>query len=167
MKTILHMSTTVDGFIARADGNSDWVSKIDCDLFEQRYKEIGCVVVGTRTFDQFQGSLYPMPGITTIVLTSDASRSSDNPLISFANSPQEALTIAKTKGFDSVLLAGGGRTNASFLNEGLIDEVFLSVHPFNLNQGIKLFEGTTKENHFTLVGVREMGEGLVELNYKK
>lgn len=33
------MSVTIDGFIAKIDGSSDWVSKIDCDLFEQRYKE--------------------------------------------------------------------------------------------------------------------------------
>lgn len=161
------MSTTIDGFIAKIDGNSDWVSKIDCDLFEERYKKIGCVIVGKRTFDQFQGSLYPMPGITTIVLTSDTTRTSSDPLVMFVHSPEEAISIAESRGFEQVLLAGGGRTNSAFLDSGLIDELFLSVHPFNLNEGIKLFEVAKSEVNFKLAGVREMGEGLVELHYIK
>ena len=167
MKTTLHMSISVDGYIAKTDGDSDWVSKIDCDLFEQRYKEIGCVVVGKKTFNQFQGSLYPMANVTNIVLTTDKDVSSDIPNVFFVNSPKDAVELAKEKGFEKLLIAGGGHTNGSFLNEGLIDEIFLSVHPIVLNNGIKLFEGAAKEHNLNFLDTRAMGDGLVELHFKK
>ena len=167
MKTTLHMSVSMDGFIAKADGNSDWVSKIDCDLFEQRYKEIGCVVVGRKTFDQFQGSLYPINDIANIVLTSNKDITSKNRNVSFVGSVKEAVDLAVKKGFERLLIAGGGRTNTAFLEANAIDEIFLSVHPILLSEGIRLFEGSKKEHDFNLVGTREMGDGLVELHYRK
>ncbi len=161
------MSVSIDGFIAKTDGNSDWVSKIDCDLFEQRYTEIGCVVVGRRTFDQFQGSLYPMKNVVNIVLTTDKEAKSKNENVLFANSVKEAMVLAEEKGFSELLIAGGGRTNTAFLEANAIDEMFLSVHPISLGGGIRLFDGSKAENSFNLIDTREMREGLVELHYKK
>lgn len=161
------MSVTMDGYIARPDGNSEWVSQIDCELFEKRYKEIGCVVVGRKTFNQFQGDLYPIEGVTNIVLTREPEVSSDLDNVYFVNSINEAVELAEKKEHKRILIAGGGHTNGSFLSENMIDEVFLSVHPFNLNEGIKLFEGATKEHAFKLIDTREMGGGLVELHYEK
>ncbi len=165
--TILHMSVSMDGFIAKLDGDSDWVSPIDNDLFEKRYTEAGCIVMGRKTFEQFQGSLYPIRDITNIVLTHDISASSDAPNVFFVHSLKEATDLAIEKGHTQLLIGGGGTVNASFVEQDLIDEIFLSVHPFSLGEGIKLFQGSTKSHNFTLVGTREMGEGLVELHYKK
>ena len=161
------MSVSVEGLIAKSDGDSDWVSKIDCDLFERRYKEIGCVVVGRRTFEQFQGSLYPMKGVLNIVLTSQKDMVSESDDVYFVNSVKEGIELAKEKGYNRLLIAGGGRTNAAFLKADLIDEVYLSVHPLSLGKGIGLFEGSQAEYSFNLLDTRPLGEGLVELHYSR
>ena len=160
------MSVSADGFIARLDGDSDWVSQIDSDLFLKRVSEARCLIMGRRTFEQFQGSLYPVKDVCNIVLSSKSKSKNREGNAFFVSSPTEAVGLAKEKGYKEVLLAGGGHTNGSFLNAGLIDEIFLSVHPLILNDGMRLFEGNEKDAKIELVDTRKMGDGLVELHYK-
>lgn len=65
-----------------------------------------------------------------------------------------------------MLLIGGGHVNGSFIQNNLIDEVFLSVHPLILGEGIKIFENFRKQVDLDFVGSEEMEEGLVQLHYK-
>lgn len=65
------MATSIDGYIAKKNGDSDWVSEVDAANFEQKIKEMGCIIVGRKTFDQYQGDLYPVPDVTNIVLSSN------------------------------------------------------------------------------------------------
>src|SRR6266487_3314218 len=106
MKIILHMAISVDGFVAKKDGDSDWVSPIDEELFQQRCREAGCVIVGRKTYQQYKGEIYPVKGATTIVLTKGPRKTIEENVL-FASSPQEALTFAPKKGFHSIVVAGG------------------------------------------------------------
>lgn len=166
MKITLHMAISMDGFIAKSDGDSDWVSKVDSDLFEKRCKETGCIVVGRKTFEQFHGSLYPMKSVLTLVLTSNNDAKSKEKNVVFVNSAKQAIELATEKGYKNILIAGGGHTNGAFLYDNLVNEIFLSVHPIVLNKGIKLFEGANTQHNFTLIDSKELGEGLVELHYQ-
>jgi len=166
MKVTLYMAVSIDGFIAKKDGDSDWVSPVDSTNFEQKIKEKGCIFVGRRTFDQYQGDLYPVKGVTNIVLTSDLSLKSENDDVIYAQSPSDAIKQAQEKGHDRALLIGGGTTNGLFLKEGLIDEVFLSVHPLILGNGIKLFEGIETDLKLRFIDQKELGEGLAQLHYR-
>lgn len=164
MKTTLHLALSADGFIAKPDGDSDWVSPIDSELFESRVKDAGCIIVGRKTFEQYKGELYPVEGVVNIVVTSDVDYKRDDVMV--ASSPVVAVALAEEKGCTKILLAGGGRTSAAFLQAGLIDEIFFSVHPLILGQGIKPFEGKTFEKNLKLLDSRDLGEGLVELCYE-
>lgn len=166
MKITLYMAISIDGFVAKKDGNSDWVSPVDSANFEQKIKEKGCIIVGRRTFDQYQGDLYPVKSVTNIVLTSDSSLKSEEDNVIYARSPSDAVKLAQKKGHDKALLIGGGITNGLFLREGLIDEVFLSVHPLILGDGIKLFEGVETDIKLEFVDQKELGEGLVQIYYQ-
>lgn len=166
MKVILYMAISIDGYIAKKNGDSDWVSEVDSKIFEKKIKEAGCIVVGRRTFEQYYGELYPIDGVTNIVLTNDVTRQDKNRNVVFVSSPQEALKVAKQKGYDKVFLVGGGHVNGSFIRENLIDEMFLSVHPLILGEGIKIFEGFGEQVDLELVSLKQIGEGLVQLHYK-
>lgn len=166
MKITLYMAVSADGFIAKKNGDSDWVSEVDAEIFEQEMAEKGCIVVGRKTFDQYQGEIYPVDGVTNIVLTTDPSQKSDKDNVVYASSPTEAIKIAEEKGQSQILLIGGGITNGLFLKEGLIDEVILSVHPLILGDGIKLFEGIEQDVNMELVSSEELDEGLIQLRYR-
>ena len=166
MYVTLYMAISIDGYIAKKDGDSDWVSEVDSKIFEKKIEESGCIVVGRKTFDQYYDDLYPVEGVTNIVLTNDATRQDKNENVIFVPSPKEALQAANQKGHDMVLLIGGGHVNGAFIQDNLIDEVFLSVHPLILGEGIKIFENFRKQIDLEFVGSKEMEEGLIQLHYK-
>lgn len=161
MKVILHMAVSVDGFVARANGETTWVSEADFALFDQRRKDAGCTVMGRTTYDEV-GS---MDGITTIVVTHDPDAHKNTENTFFVESPSGAIELAQSKGHDNVLLAGGGATNGAFLKAGLINEIFLSVHPIALGDGTKLFGTETVETPLSLLDT-EKHDDFVQLHYR-
>lgn len=164
MKTILHLAISADGFIAKIDGNSDWVASADEILFKNRVREAGCLVVGRTTFDQYQGSIYPVDGAINIVLTRNPDPKITDVL--FADSPMTTVALAKENECSGIVIAGGGRTSAAFLEANLIDEIFFSVHPFVFGNGIRAFEGMNFEKRLELIDLRTLEDGLVELHYQ-
>lgn len=166
MKVSLYMATSIDGLIAKKDGYSDWVSDVDLKIFEKKIEEAGCIVVGRKTFDQYYNDLYPIEGVTNIVLTKGEVRRDKNKNVIFVSSPEEALRVAEHRGHDKVLLIGGGHTNGTFIQQKLVDEVFLSVHPIVLGEGIKIFENFGKQIDLDFINSKDMGEGVIQLHYK-
>ena len=163
MKVIMHMAISIDGFIARTDGDTSWVSSIDLNLFQKRATDAGCIFVGRTTFNE----IYPIKGVMHIVLTDSKDTKHPDSQVAFVSSTEKAVALAKEKGFETVMLVGGGKTNGSFFKAGLIDEMFLTVHPIVLNYGIHLFGNVGIETVLQLIDTKELGEGLVQLHYKK
>lgn len=165
MKTILHLATSSDGFIARENGDSDWVDAADEVLFKGRAVEAGCVVVGRKTFEQYQGIIYPIRNAINIILgTNHNNTKFENTF--YVSSPEAAISLASENGCRGVLIAGGTRTSTSFLLENMIDEIFFSVHPVILSQGMKPFDGMLVPKSLELLNSRSLENGLVELHYR-
>ena len=96
MKLTLYNAVSIDGFIAKLDGDSDWVSESDAEIFESTCQKAGCIVMGKTTFEQFKGSLYPMKGVQNIVMSASSNHALTGG-VEFANSPRAALEIAETE----------------------------------------------------------------------
>ncbi len=56
MKTIVYIGTSLDGFIARKDGNIDWLVKFANDeaiyAYEEFMSRIDAIVIGRDTFEK-------------------------------------------------------------------------------------------------------------------
>lgn len=165
MKVILYMAISLDGFIAKTGGDSDWVSDVDTPIFEQKIKECGCIIVGHNTFKQFHGDLYPVKDVVNIVVSKSPELENEKGVF-FVKSPEEAILLARSKKFEQVLLVGGGTINGSFLKEGLIDEIFVDVHPLVFGEGIKIFEGFEGDIKLELVDLKSLDKGQTLLHYK-
>ena len=166
MHIVLHLAISKDGYIAKGNGDSGWVSASDEELFKARAKEAGCLVVGKTTYDQYAGKIYPVEGALNIVLTKHTGSRSPHPGVMFAESPEDAISIAERNGFKSLLIAGGAKTSAAFLREGLVEEVFLSEHPIVLGEGIAPFEDFPFNERYELVATKELDEGVLEKRYR-
>ncbi len=166
MKVTLYNAISIDGFIATPDGNSDWVSEKDAEVFEKKCIEYGCIIVGRKTFEQYYGELYPMEGITNIVITTQKDMTFKEENVKIVQSVNEALEYTKTKNFQKVLLVGGGTVNGSFLKENHISEIILSVHPLILGNGVKIFQDTQTLTELELENVEKLDDNLVQLKYK-
>lgn len=134
MQIDVYAAISQDGFIARENGDTDWVK--DEELFEQMCREYGVICLGKTTFDEFGGPA--VNGIQHIVLSRTLQKS-EHPNVHVAASVDEAITKAEELGFSRLLVIGGAKTNQSFAASGHIDKLILDKHAIALGKGIKLF----------------------------
>lgn len=164
MKVTLMNAISLDGFIAKPDGDSDWVT--DDEQFDAAIAEFGCLLIGRKTFEQYEGELYPVDGAVTFVYTSDSKSFEDTENLKFLQgTPDEVLEQISRAGFSKVLLAGGGAINASFAAAELIQEIIVDVHPLTLGQGIRLLGDFTGSLDLELIAEKQY-KGFVQLRYK-
>jgi dihydrofolate reductase len=165
MKVILYMAISTDGFIATTGGDSEWVSEVDVEIFNKKIKDFGIIVMGNKTFQQFRGEYFPKKDAINIIVSKTRDNNPEDNVI-FVKSPKDAVKEAKSRGFEKVLLIGGGKTNAGFLKENLIDEIYLDVHPLILGDGIKLFDGLETNLRIEKIESTDLGLGQTLLHYK-
>lgn len=164
MKLIWNPAVTLDGYIAKADGDSDWVADADSEFFRDLIQKSGCVIVGRTTYEQYKGDVFPVPNATTFVLTSHPEDAEAEDGVEFVDlSPQALLANLERRGFTQAVLAGGGTTNSAFASAGLIDEIIASIYPMMFGDGIKLLNGC--ELILELTEVRQLAGGTVQHYY--
>ncbi len=166
MKVILYMATTINGYVAKTDDNTDWVSATDWDNFRSLIKQTGIIVMGRRTYEH-SGDDFPYKGAINLIMTHNKKLLKESKYVIFTNkTPKEIIQFAKKKKFKELLVIGGGQTNGLFLKEKLLDEIILSVHPIAFGKGIKLFGDTDAEFPLKLLAIKKLKEGIVQLRYK-
>lgn len=169
MKTILYMAMTVNGKIAKPDGDSEFTSEEDSALFLSMCKKIGNAIIGKNTYDYIQSKGYQQKDILTVVLTHDtALLSKQSPHTVFTDKrPRDVVAMLGEKGFKEVLIAGGGIVNSAFLKEGLIDELYIDIEPLILGRGIPLFADGDFEPRLKLLEVKQLdNHQTIQLHYQ-
>jgi dihydrofolate reductase len=80
------------------------------------------------------------------------------------NVPDEVSALKQAAGRD-ILIGGSCALAESLLQQNLIDEVRMLVHPIALGAGKRLFEGANEPVALTLVDTRSFDSGVVALTY--
>jgi dihydrofolate reductase len=81
------------------------------------------------------------------------------------NVAEELSEIKRQPGKD-IVISGSGALVRSLLDEGLIDELKLMVHPVIVGRGKRLFEEGEKQTALELVDSRTFATGVVFLTYR-
>ena len=167
MKVILYMAMTVNGMIATEEGDSSWTSPTDEASFRELAKQTGNVVLGRNTYDYLvkQGE-FPLADTLNIVMTSRSPEAETSKNVVFMDgAPEEVLADLAGRGFAEVLLGGGGELAGSFMTDGLIDELIVTVAPVIFGRGIHLFEHGEFARTLTLLGAKKLSDHEVQLHY--
>lgn len=168
-EVILLVAMSTDGFIAPLDQeklpSTVWTSPEDKQFFTEKSKEIGTMIMGSKTFETIGRAL---PGRRSIVMTSKPENYTkfNDPNLFFTNeSPEEILADLSKQGVKQVALCGGAKIYNLFLEKGLVDKMFLTVEPHVFGDGVKLFGGKIEEK-FKLLSQRKLNEeGSLLLEY--
>lgn len=167
MKITLYAAISIDGFIAKLDGDSDWVDELIVPDFNNEISKSDCIIVGRKSFKQFEGEIYPIANVQNIVVTSTPDAFAKYPNVEYTNaSPKEVVDYCESKGFKDILLIGGGITSGSFYKAELVDEIIVAIQPIVLGSGIKMFETSERLTEFDLVENKMVAEGLIVLKFK-
>jgi len=163
------MATSINGCITQGQDDSDWVSETDWEQFNKLVHESGAIVMGKNTYYQFGEDEFPVEGAFNFVLTHDSEllqKSFPDKALFTDKSPQEVINLAKEKGFKQLMLIGGMKLNTAFMKSGLIDEIWLSVHPLFIGRGKTVTEQFETFKDLEFLGSTELENGLIQLRYK-
>lgn len=166
MKVILYMAITPNGFIARKDDDTDWVTKIEWDSFRKTIKRIGNMVIGRRTYEIMKtgGEFAGLEDIKIVVVAHKPK--TDDQDVSFATSHRQALKLLETQRFKEALVCGGGKLNGTFMQAGLVDEIYLDIEPTVFGQGIPIFGDTDFTAKLQLVETEKLSDNEIRLHYQ-
>lgn len=168
MKVILYMAITINGFIAKENDDTSFVSEIEWDSFRKMIKSIENMIIGSRTYEIMRdgGEFENLENIRMLVVSDnpDFKTIADNH--SVAKNPQNALAILENEGFDNALVAGGGTLNTSFMEENLVDEIYLDVEPVVFGKGIRLFRENDFETKLKLLETKKLSDNEIQVHYQ-
>ncbi len=170
-KTILYIASSLDGYIARADGNIDWLSVVDGEGTDYGYAEfyggIDAIVMGSRTYEQVLGfGEWPYPGRQVFVFTHRPLERITPDVSLTEQHPSEFVHGLDRAGIRTLWLAGGGALVASFMQHKLIDEYIISIIPAVLGDGIPLFTHPLPQHHLEFIRSTNYPAGLIQLHYR-
>jgi dihydrofolate reductase len=149
-KVFIHVTMSLDGFIARPDGSVDWGFNFGTDeLVVNIVKEIGAIVCGNRGYWErqvyFSEDSLPYGGMVRapVFVVTHLPR---QPLViggltfNFVGGIQPAIEMAQAAaGGKSVALLGAS-IDQQCLQQGLVDELVIHLAPILLGEGVRLFE---------------------------
>ena len=148
-KIIVYIATSADGYIARPDGDVEWLNRrpsaVDYGMREF-YATIDTILWGRKTYDWLL-SYYAKRGKTkglfdTKLANYVFSRKPPRravPGVEFVSEPVEAFARRlRAEPGKHIWMMGGGGLIASFLDAGEIDEFDIHVIPVFIGEGIPL-----------------------------
>lgn len=171
-KIILYIASSLDGFIARRNGDISWLDAYQVEGEDYGYskflKTIDIIVMGSKTYEQvlnFGG--WPYEGFKTYVMTKRQLKPVDKAKVKFYSGDLDSfVTGIRRESQKSIWLVGGASVAQSFLKHGFIDEMIISIIPVILGDGITLFGRTEKDFQLELLRSGSYNNGIVQLHYK-
>jgi dihydrofolate reductase len=171
-KVIVHIATSADGYIARPDGDLDWLTSRPAP--EGFYgmnaftRSIDTKLVGRKTYEVSLRMGAKFASKTRTIVFSRAARPADAPSgVEFVNGAIGPFvrSLREQPGKD-IWLMGGGELIASFLDERAIDEFVISVVPVFIGDGIPLIARRHRHVPLELQSTERFEDGLVQLHYR-
>lgn len=167
MKVTLVMAMTINGYVAGANDDTEWVK--DFELFYKTVADWGVAVMGRRTYEESDKyNAFPYKGALNIVMTHNPKLlkiKQENALFINAT-PEEVVKLVAKKGHKKLLVIGGGQINGNFLKAGLIDEIIIDIHPLIISNGVRLFESEFPYQNLELISYKEINDQILQVKYK-
>ena len=185
---IAALQVSLDGFIQGPNGEKDWVDSW-ADASEL-IPDVDTFVLGGRMYPdygEYWKSIYANPehvppfqeripskseiayarlaAKTPHIVLSTTLKSVSWPTVQIIRDVAELRTLKGEPG-KSMYVVGGATLVASLLNEDLIDELRLILHPIVLGKGQALFSGVNKRLSLDLVQAKSTESGRVIVTYR-
>src|SRR5262245_34453946 len=187
-KMIAALQVSLDGLTQGPSGEKDWVDSWadalqlipDVDMFVlggHMYPDYGeyweSILAHPQQIPPFQERIPSENEIgyarlaakTPHVVLSTTLEKVSWPAVRIIRDVHELRTLKQQPG-NNIYVVGGATIVASLLNEGLIDELRLIVHPVVLGKGQALFAGVNKRLSLNLVEAKSAQSGRVIVTYR-
>ena len=173
-KVILGFGISLDGYIARRNGAMDFLvlDKEGEALMADFFAKIDTTIMGRKTAVGMlkmrkSGEMPETPGITNYVVSRRWKPGKREEFEVVSGSLTAFVKKLKRRPGKDIYLGGGGELCRSFLQEDLIDELYIGVGPVLLGDGIPGFPGKFPQRDFRLTECKSYANGSVGLRYER
>ena len=169
---IVHIATSADGYIARPDGDLEWLTSRPAP--EGFYginaftRSIDTKLLGRKTYEVSLHMGGKFDSKTRYIVFSRQAPPADAPSgVEFVNGAiGPFVNRLREHPGKNIWLMGGGELIASFLDEQAIDEFVISVAPVFIGDGIPLIARRHRHVPLELHAIERFEDGLVQLHYR-
>lgn len=171
MTASVFCGVSVDGFIARLNGDLDWLPEGGGEPhgYDEFMANVDALVIGRNTFEKVL-TLGPWPyGTKRVVVLShrpvDLSAAVGGVVEQMAGAPAEVVSRLAESGATELYI-DGGITIQEFLRAGLIQRLIITRVPVLIGAGIPLFGALPRDVRLHHVSTRCFPSGLVQSEYQ-
>ena len=171
-KVIVEAATSMDGYIARHDGDVSW---LDRPAPKGHYgigafmKSIDTILWGRKTYTKGIEMGMKDGGFGPKIKNYLFSRQPQDSLLAefelVRNPIKPFMERLRAKPGKHIWMMGGGEIIGSFLDEGEIDELSIKVIPILIGEGIPLIKPRHRSVPLRLISTRKFSDGVVHLHY--
>jgi len=170
MKTSVFIGTSLDGFIARPNGDLDFLSHGGDEPhgYEEFMATVDALVIGRKTFETVLAfDKWPYGEKAVVVLsTSPLAPAPPGALVEhMSGTPADIVSQLTARGIQHIYV-DGGITIQRFLQDGLIQRLVITRVPVLIGAGIPLFGPVPRDIVLRHVGTRQYASGLVQSEYE-
>jgi dihydrofolate reductase len=165
-KIIAIVAATIDGKIATSSAHfSNWTSPEDKTFMHNLLDKSDIIVIGNNTY---KTAVQPLSKRNCMVFTRSVKtmeQKSDELLLC---NPELIDVPAVLQRYPNVAVLGGTQTYTYFLENNLLNEIYLTIEPLIFGKGLAIFE-SLKTNYSTwkLIGIKALNnKGTILLHYK-
>jgi dihydrofolate reductase len=170
-RIIVHIAASADGFIARPDGDLDWLTSRPAPKgfygMPDFARSVDAKILGRKTFDMSVelGARFSAGDVHYVF----SRRPPPAPVpagVQFVTRPiAEFAGHLRTQPGKDIWMMGGGEIIGAFLDEGAIDEFIITVVPTFIGEGIPLLSPRHRDVPLRLRSAKPFPDGVVQLHY--
>jgi dihydrofolate reductase len=170
MKVSVFVGTSVDGFIARRNGDLDFLPPGGGEPhgYEEFVATVDAIVIGRNTLETVLSfPAWPYGDKRVVVLSSrpvDSPTKKGGVVEHMAGSPAEIIARLAATGARH-LYVDGGITVQNFLRAGLVQRLVITHVPVLIGDGIPLFGNLPHDIQLQHIATRSYPSGLVQTEY--
>lgn len=174
-KTVLYIAISLDGYIAKPDGNLDWLTSFPAPKkgdygYIELLNSIETTIMGRKTYEEIIGFgiEWPYTEYDSHIVTTNKNLKIQSPnTYILSDRLVDFLIERKKRATKDIWLIGGGQLVSKFINEGLLDRMIITIIPKIIGDGIRLFPNNTAETDWRLAEVKTFDTGAINLIYEK
>ena len=171
-RVIVHIATSADGYIARSDGDLEWLTSRPAPKgfygMKAFMRSIDTMVLGRKTYEVSLRMGAKFDSQSRTIVFSRHPPPADAPAgVEFVNDAiGPFLSRLRERRGKDIWLMGGGEIIASFLDAQAIDEFVISVVPVFIGDGIPLIARRHRRVPLDLHSSDRFEDGVVQLHYR-
>lgn len=176
IKCSVYIATSVDGFIAKPDGDIEWLHNpeyagvqfngLDYDDF---IATVDTIVMGRNSYEKvLTFGFWPYESVPVVVLTHrdlDVPKELEGKVRVESLTPKQLVSVLEKEG-KKHLYIDGGATIQGFIKAGLVQEITITRIPILLGAGKSLFGELGMEVHLHLIDTADSDNGFVQERYE-